>query len=99
MTFRRGSSARGLTRIVFILVVLLPIAVSRADNLNRSVDDPNNTSAPTWNGAGWGFWSTSSVIGAGTDLSALGLPGLGYEITCKVRTNYNGGWDVGAHQH
>jgi hypothetical protein len=47
--------------------------------------------------------SSSPCIGAGTNLSALGLPGLGYDMTGKMRTNFNNGsnngWDLGAYQH
>jgi len=43
----------------------------------------------------------SAMVGGGTNLSALVglLPGLGSDINGKTRTNYNGGWDIGAYQH
>ncbi len=44
--------------------------------------------------------SHSPAIGAGLPLASLpNLPGIGFDITGKARTNYNGGVDLGAYQH
>jgi hypothetical protein len=47
----------------------------------------------------YGLLASSPCIGAGTNLSGVNLPGLADDITGKPRTNYNGGWDLGAYQH
>lgn len=47
----------------------------------------------------YGLLASSPCVGAGTNLSGVNLPGLADDITGKPRTNYNGGWDLGAYQH
>jgi hypothetical protein len=43
----------------------------------------------------------SPCVGRGQSLANLtnALPGLAYDIAGSLRTNFNGGWDLGAYQH
>jgi hypothetical protein len=46
----------------------------------------------------YGLQTNSPCIGAGTNPSALNLPGLGADLTGKARPA-SGPWDIGAYQH
>jgi hypothetical protein len=76
---------------------------------HSTTNNPTSAFASLVGGNGTLAWQNSysmtngPAIGAGIDLSFLGLPGLGYDITGKQRTNFNNGsndgWDIGAYQH